>query len=113
MDLADHFSGTPTPTFWSKWFGGVIVPLCMIAYALRCLVLQQAALVGYRNAKFELSGRQAVFLGLAWLSGAFFLHFHYFWSSLKRLWIFANLGKTISLACLIGTFGYVLWWIMR
>lgn len=109
MDFAEHFSGTPEPTFWSKWFGGVLVPVCIANYALRCCISQQAVLVGSRHSSLDLSGKPAVFLGLAWLSGAFFLHFHYFWSTLRRLGVFTDLGKIISLLCLIGTFGYVLW----
>ena len=112
VDLVDHLSSTPEPTFWSKWFGGVIVPVGIAIYALHCCISQQASLLGQRGAKINLSGMQAVFYGLAWLSGAFFLHFHYFWPTLKRLWIFTNLGKIISLLCLIGTFGYVLWTII-
>jgi len=109
MDLADHFSGTPEPTFWSKWFGGMIVPACILVYALRCCISKQAVFVGSHRSSLDLSGRPAVFFGLAWLSGALFLHFHFFWPTLKRLGILTGLGKTISLLCLIGTFGYVLW----
>jgi hypothetical protein len=109
MDIADHFSGAPHPTFWSKWFGGVVVSLWIAIYALRCCISQQAVFVGSHHSRLDLSGRPAIFFGLAWLSGAFFLHFHYFWPTLRRLGILADLGKTISLLCLIGAFGYVLW----
>jgi len=108
-DLTNHCSGSPTPSFWSKWFGGVIVPACILIYALRCCILQKAILFGSRGQNVELSGMPAIFMGLVWLSGAFFLHFHFFWSSHTRLYVFSDLGKFISLTCLVGTFGYVVW----
>ena len=109
VDLADHFSDTPEPTFWSKWIGGVALPACLAIYAFHCCSSQHAVFVGNYGSKLDLSGKQAVFFGLAWLSGAFFLQFHNFWPTLKRLWILADPGKVISLLCSIGTFGYVLW----
>ena len=102
--LADHFSGTPE----SKWGGGIIIPSCIAIYALHCCITQHAEFSDEMGCKIELLGKQAVVFGLAWLSGAFFLHFHYFWPTLKRLWIFTNIGKLISMLCLIGAFGYVL-----
>jgi len=109
IDEINHLSGTPSPSFLSKWFGGVIVPVCLLIYALRCCILQKAVFWGGRSGSLELFGIPAVFLGLAWLSAAFFMHFHYFWSSHKKLCIFADFAKTIALLCLIGTFGYVVW----
>jgi len=111
-DLSDNLSGNPSHSFWSKWFGGVIVPIFILIYALRCFILQKAVFVGRHGSDLKLSGIPAIFMGLAWLSGAFFLHFHYFWSSNKRLCVFADLGKTLALFCIIGTFGYVLWTII-
>jgi hypothetical protein len=111
VDGADHLSGTPSPSFLSKWLSGVIVPICILIYALRCCILQKATLLG-RGHNLDLSGMPAVFMGLAWLSAAFFIHFHYFWSAHKRLCVFADLGKTLALFCIIGTFGYVVWTIL-
>lgn len=111
-DISDNLSGTPTHSFLSKWLGGVIVPVCILIYALRCCVLQKAVVFGSHDPNLNLSGMPAVFMGLAWLSAAFFIHFHYFWSSVKRLCRFADFAKTIALLCLIGTFGYVVWTIL-
>ena len=110
VELADHFSATPEPTFWSKWFGGIILPIFLGIYALRCCISQCAVWVG-DGSSLDLCGEPAVFFGLTWLSGALFLHFHYFWTTLRHLWVFTNLGKTISLLCLIASFWYVLWMI--
>jgi len=108
--VARHLSGTPQPTFWSKWFGGLIVPVVLTIYATRCCIWQQGVFIG--KGILRVTGKTAVFLGLAWLSGAAFLHFHYFWPTLKRLYIFADAGKVISLFCWLGTFGYVDWLIL-
>lgn len=83
--------------------------ICIAIYALRCCISQQAVFYGSHPSSFDLSGKPALLYGLTWLSGAFFLHFHYFWPTLRTLGILADLGKTISLLCLIGTLGYVLW----
>lgn len=109
LDIAEHFSGTPEPTLWSKWFGGVAVPILFAIYGTRCCILKHATLFGQKGSKLELSGNEAVALGFAWVSIAFFLHFHYFWPALARLGILSELGKAISALCFIGSLGYVLW----
>jgi len=112
LDLGDHYSGVSKPTFWSKWFGGVILPGIVALYALRCCLLQDALFTGRHGATIVLSGKQAVLYGLAWLSGGFFLHFHYFWPSLKRLGALTDLCKVVSLLCFIGTLGFLAWLIL-
>jgi hypothetical protein len=111
LNVADHFSDTPEHTFWSKWFGGIVVPLIVGLYGLTCCLLHEAVFAG-KNASIDLSGKTAVVFGFALISGAWFLHFHYFWPVLKRLCVFADFGKTLSLLGFIGTFGYVMWTIV-
>ncbi len=48
-------------------------------------------------------------MGAAWLSAAFFFHFHYFWGNLDRLQVWSDPGKTLSALAFVGAFGYVLW----
>ena len=107
--IGDKFSGTPETTFWSKWFGGVITPLFCFSYGLYCCISQQAVFIGSRGITLDVSGKIAILLGLAWISGALFLHFHYFWPTFRRLWILTDFGKIISLIALIVTFGYAVW----
>lgn len=40
--LADYLSDTPEPTFWNRWFGGWILPLALIAYAVRIFATGEA-----------------------------------------------------------------------
>ena len=109
IDLADRFSDTPEPTFWSKWFGGLIVPILLVGYGLRCCMRQSALFHGTADADLELQGRTAVVFGLAWVSAGLFAHFHYFWSTLKGFGIFTDIGKALSLIALIAAVGFVAW----
>lgn len=113
IDLADHLAGTPEPTFWAKWFGGVAVPIVLAAIGTRYCILQHAVFYGRGGAELELEGRSAVIFGLGWVSAALFAHFHYFWPTLKRLGIYTDAGKTISLLGIIGTVGYLMWFVLR
>ena len=113
LDLADHLSGTPTPTIWSKWFGGVIAPVLLMRYGIKCCVLQQAELIGRDGSEFELGGKQAVAMGVAWICLSLFLHFHYYWPTLKRFYVFIDLGKRVFAFGFIISLGYVLWAIVQ
>ncbi len=113
LDVADSLSGTPPQSGWAKWLGGAIVPLLIGWYGLGCCLSQEARFVGTQGAFLDLTGRAAVALGLAWLSGAAFLHFHFFWGNLKKLSIFSNLGKVLSALCLLASFGYTVWKIIE
>lgn len=109
IDAFDRLSGTPDPTFWSKWFGGVLVPFGVVIYALVCIATKTAILPGQSGSNLPLEGPLAVWLGIAWLSGGLFLHFHFFWPTLKWLGIFTDVGKSLSLLAFIGCGGYVAW----
>ena len=105
--LADAWSGTPPDTFWAKWFGGILFPLILAAYGVSRCVAQQAVLPG--RGILYLNGRPAVAMGVAVICAGCFLHFHYFWGNLRRLCVFSDLGKMLSLLGFIGAFGFVLW----
>jgi len=109
--VAEYFSCTPESTFKSKWIGGLIIPIVLSLYALRCCIFQQAEFIG-KSGILLLRSRPALFMGLSWLSVAAFLNFRYFWPTLKRLYTFADKGKIISLICWICTFVYVCWLIL-
>ncbi len=113
IHLMEHFSNTPEPTLWSKWFGGWVVPLLFAGYGLNCCLHQTGVLYGDNSAEWLLEGRKAVFYGIAWVSAGCFAHFHYFWPTLKRLGVFTDLGKVLSLLCLIASGGFVLWSLLK
>mgnify|MGYP003611168472 CR=1 FL=1 len=110
--LADDFTTSPETTFWTKWFGGCALPLGLAGYAVHCYVTKHAIMPGLTRLQFtymHLYGSEAVFFGLALLSFACLLHFHYFWNAIEKLEPFSELLKNIALICLIGTFGMTIW----
>jgi len=107
-DVIKHFSNDPEPSFWGKWFGGLVVPVLLVYYGGRCCVLREAVLRGRGNV-MTVYGAEAVALGLAWIFGALFLHFHYFWTTSPRLAYFSELGKIIAGAGFVVSFCYALW----
>jgi hypothetical protein len=112
VDMADRLSDRPEPTFWSKWFGGLIIPGLLAAYGAHCCWVQQATFHGRGGSALELHGSAAVAYGVAWISAGLFAHFHYFWSSLERLHVFMDLGKLVALVALLGAIGAVAWLVM-
>ena len=101
------FEDFPEPTFWSKWFGGIIIPMLVFALGARDCIEKQAVLRGRYGNHTNLSGDEAVALGLAWISAACFLHVHYFWTASPRLAVLSELGKKVSFLCAIGSLGYI------
>lgn len=116
LDVADSLSGTPEPSMWTKWFGGIIVPAFTLGYGIRCCIIKKALFIG-SSSRFrpgmQLDGSEAVAMGVAWMCLALFLHFHYFWPTLKRLYIFTDFGKIVAGFGLIASLGYVFWSIVK
>jgi hypothetical protein len=113
---ADRRSGTPEPTIWTKWFGGLIVPAVTLAYGINCCIVKKALFIGtagFGRHGMKLDGSEAVAMGITWICLALFIHFHYFWPTLKRLYIFTELGKIVSALGLIASLGYVFWSIVK
>jgi hypothetical protein len=118
LDDMDSLSGTPETTIWTKWFGGIIVPAVTLGYGIRSCILQHCVLLGGRKfsgrrSVTELDGSEAIAMGITWMCLGLFLHFHYFWPTLKRLYIFTDLGKTVAAFGFIASLGYLFWSIMK
>jgi hypothetical protein len=60
-----------------------------------------------------LDGSEAIAMGITWICLGLFLHFHYFWPTLKRLYIFSELGKIVAAFGFIASLGYVFWSILK
>jgi len=101
-DWEDIPSSGPFP----KWFGGVIVPLVLMALGTICVISGHAVVGG--DIPLELHGPNAVALGIAAISIALFFHCHYFWGNIYHLSFLATLGKIISMLAFIGSLGYLL-----
>lgn len=109
VETTECLSGTPSGSLWGKWGGGIIAPLVLIIFGLKACITQTAILIGKNSSPLDLTGNTAVAMGIALLSIAFFLHFHFFWSLVNKLFLFADLGKILSALVFIGSFGYVIW----
>ena len=107
----DDLAGFPEPTFWSKWFGGIIIPVLAFVYGAHDCIEKQAVLIIVQryggSSRTELIGDEAVALGLAWISAACFLHVHYYWTASPRLAVLSHLGKIISVLGIIGSLSYL------
>lgn len=99
------------PKAWAgRIFGGLAVPLVLLAGGLYCIITQHGMIVG--RGWHEVRGAGAVALGIAALGAALFLHTHAFWGAVSRLAIVHQLGRIAGALLFIGGLGYVLWWIM-
>jgi len=108
----EYFSSSPVPSFWSKWFGGALMPLLPMGYALKCWILKQATLPGRRGSSMQLHGEDAIVFGLVCLFLALFLHFHFFWTAFPKLEPFSHLGKFLSLIGLVVSIFWLMWSIL-
>lgn len=108
-ELIDELAYPPEATFWSKWCGGVIIPLVILRYGVLILMTNEAKLFARHGTSLELSGNNAIAMGIAWLFVALFLNFHFFWSAIPRIFVVSYPGKLLALIGFIASFGYVLW----
>lgn len=108
LDLADHFGSDPAYSPFSRWFGGMVVPLAILWYAIE-IIIAEKAMVGSEPGAVKILGIEAVIWGIGSIGLGSFIHFHYFWTSFYALCDFADLGKLLSLLVFLGAKGYVIW----
>jgi hypothetical protein len=99
-DLADTTDASP----FGQWFTGVGMAVLVAIYAAHCL-LNQYAVLPSRYRLVEYHGLAATSLGSLYLSIAVFMHLHFFWTASPRYWGYAQLGKLIAAAGMIGSVG--------
>ncbi len=99
-DLADTTDARP----FGQWFTGVGLAVLVAIYAADCLLTQHAVLPSrYRLVEYE--GLAATALGSLYLSIASFMHLHCFWTAGPRYWGYAQFGKLIAAAGIVGSVG--------
>lgn len=106
-DAFDDWGGAPAAGPWPKWFGGILVPLPLIVYAIVCLVTHRGFLPG-RHTPLDLRDANAVALGISSMAAGMFLHLHYFWGNVCPSSHLPGIGKTLALIAFIGSLGYVI-----
>lgn len=112
VNMADSLSGSPPQTTWPKWFGGVAVPIIILYWGIKSCVTRTAFFFGQNGSSLDLIDGPAIAMGVAVISAGIFLHFHYFWGTLRKLYVLSYPGKLLSAMVFAGSFGFVLWSIM-
>ena len=64
---------------------GLIVPVCIFLVAVQGLVSGQTIVPSRRGPSSVAEGPEGIVLALAYLAGAAFLHFHFYWRWSERL----------------------------
>jgi hypothetical protein len=84
-----------TQTFYVKWIAGGVVPMCIAVYAVPCIIMRTAIMLG-RHTQLTIHGANAIAAGLAYLGVALFLYCRFYWGSVyEEIW-FAQLGQIIG-----------------
>ena len=91
----------------SRWFGGVLIPACILLYGLVCIRRGSTSMLG-RGASLELHHEPAFWMAVAYIAIGGFLHFHFFWGSSERLLRFSHPLKVLSLLVFVSSFVYSL-----
>lgn len=95
---------------WPKWLGGIVVPMVPFYLAFKCWQTQKAFIPGRFGRSFDLTGREAIVMGLLLFACGLYLHFQYFWGNSRILRGFSDLGKTLSCVIFGGSLAYLLWY---
>ena len=107
----DRWSSSPLGYVGEKWLGGLVVPLVILLKAYQVIVTREGIIFGSNHSGgVQVQGVNAVLLGCVFVSGALFLHTHYFWGNSRRLLPLHEVGKTISL---LGFCVFVGWLLFR
>lgn len=105
-DAADRLASGPSVGPVVRWVWGLGLAAALAAGGLWSIVTGSALFpVGYDSV--WVYGRNAVAIGLFWLSLGALLHFHFLWAPHPRLWRAGHVGKVLALLAFLGSLGYV------
>jgi hypothetical protein len=107
VGVTDDWADTTDARPFGQWAYGVALAAVAAIYAINVLVTQRASLPSRHGAiaLTEYDGLPAMGLGSTYLALAVFMHLHYFWSASPRFWGYAQLGKMLAAAAVIGGIG--------
>lgn len=109
LDDAEQLGYEPEGGRLKMWLLGMGLATVPIAYGIHGLCVGQMTLIGKHRAHLELHGAAANALAIAVIAAGVFIHFHWFWGIHKKLFPFSPIGKFLSVAVFIGSFGYMIW----
>jgi len=115
MSILDDLDNAPQGDQTTQWLGGILAPLPFAMYGMMCIINRVGAVPGRRHDRTLLLGTDAIILGIACLSCAAVLHFHYYWGLSDKECLRDNytVGKTSSLVILIASLAWVAWCLLR
>ncbi len=98
----------PSETWFSRIFGGLIVPVGMLVLGVWVIVTQHAWLpTRYGIQTFH--GREAILLGISGLGAAVFFHGYCFWGPILHLQAISQILKFLGALTFAAAFGYFVW----
>lgn len=87
-EFVEEMVGSAPKTRWTELLGGLLVPAGLGVRGLSIIVSGRTAFYGAHGsmmgAPLIIRGAAAVMLGLVWVCGAAFAHFHFFWPYRNR-----------------------------
>ena len=96
-------------------FRGLVIPVCLAAYGLYCLVSGRGFIVGNPlralGRPIEVHGTAATALAISCFGLAAFFHFRWFWRDRRVLWMLAELGQAAGLLVWLISWGYIIWYV--
>jgi hypothetical protein len=104
FDVTDDWADTTDARPFDRWAYGAVLAAVLATYAVSVLVTQRASLPArhWTQGFIEYEGLPATALGGVYLAIALFAHLHYFWTASPRFWGYAQLGKMLAAAAIIG-----------
>jgi len=90
----DDLEDQPAQGWFYQWVLGAALPAALVAFGFEFLLTRTATLGG--RYPLTLHGMNAIAIGIATISLAPFLHFHYFWGNVYNQAWWAVLGKIIG-----------------
>lgn len=95
-DFVEEMAGCAPKTFWTQALGGILLPLFLGFRGTALVVVGRMALYGrgWLSGPLIVEGAAARMIGLVWLCGAAFAHFHFFWPYRNRT--LCSYGKAVA-----------------
>lgn len=106
VDDTERLANAPSGGPLKMWLAGMGIAGALAAYGIACVVSEEATLLVRRGSNMHVTGPAAMWIGVAWIALACFIHFHYFWGLHPKLWRFSQALKVLSLIGFLPCFLY-------
>ncbi len=95
---------------------GLVIPVCLAAYGLYCLLSGRGFIVGnpFRalGGAIDVHGAAATALAISCFGLAAFFHFRWFWRDRRMLWRLAGIGQAAGALVWLTSWLYVIWYLL-